>query len=521
MQQQQQQQQPPPLTLPTSHSRHTSLSRIPNSPPVRPKLESDTSPVRRDSFGFRQYPSVAGQQGGISQPQPVVSPAVETSRPATPGQVSEPPRQVPAKRSNIMSILNDEPEEPSPRKRFASEQVASVPVPTAPPQSKGVYAGPTSLSHQEHLSRQEETFSSSSPQRAFGYSQPSQYLTQPTSSRSYPEYGGGYPSVQSSSGSRASNDWMARFDPRGQQQQQTQTQSQQQLPSFSGNRATATPAPQPTYSAYGASQSQQASSLTAPSPAPTPPPATQLSTYHSRLSQGSSSLAPASPRIPSLMGNSRDVPHPPSQLFQQTIGSPPPRSRSGSGAYASRQGPPTPIRSPVHMLNITSRQPSGQTVYSSSAPTTQVSPHGASQHSSSSHTPYPPHIQQQAPHHHRTALNLAGPGGGQYGLNPPSSQQLTRGSTLSVSQPSSSSRSYTPPTPLHPNTTHAPPLNGLSYVTHTLPPSIHSLQSRHPGSGSLTESPHGTAAPVQPDHHRVYSQGSNSLPGPLGAHPPR
>jgi hypothetical protein len=35
-------------------------------------------------------------------------------------------RQVPAKRSNIMSILNDEPEEPQPRKRFASEQAPSA-----------------------------------------------------------------------------------------------------------------------------------------------------------------------------------------------------------------------------------------------------------------------------------------------------------------------------------------------------------------------------------------------------------
>lgn len=496
-------QQPPTLAL-SSHSRHPSLTGIPSSP-VRStqKLEPEISPVRRDSFPFRQYPSLTGQPGGIPPPQPVVLSAMETSQPPTPAQAPEPPRQVPAKRSNIINILNDEPEEPQPRKRFAGEQAASTPGPSAA-LSRSVYTGPAPP-HQEHLSRQEEAFASASQQRVFSYSQPSQYLTQPTASRSYSEYGG-YQSMQNSASSRASNDWMARFDPRGQQQQQ--------LPGFSGNRAAPALTPQPVFSPYNASQSQQAGSLTAPSPAPTPPPASaQRPTYHSVLSQGSSSLAPASPRIPSLIASSREVPHP-GQTYRPNVGSPPPRSRSSSVAYVSRQGPPTPIQSPVHMLNITSRQPSGQVVYASSAPTPQIP--------SNTHATYQPHVQQQPTPHHRTALSLAGPGAGQYAVNtPPSQAQVARASSLSGTQPAASARSYTPPAVLHPNPTQTSSLSSLAYAANALSPSVHSLQQRHSGSGTLTESARGVGLAVQSDHHRTYSQGSNPLPGPLAPHPPR
>lgn len=272
--------------------------------------------------------------------------------------------------------------------------------------------------------------------------------------------------------------------------------------------------------------------LSAPSPAPTPPPpSAQRSAYHSVFSQGSSSLAPSSPRIPSLMAGSREMPLP-SQTYRQTVNSPPPRS-SSSVAYVSRQGPPTPIQSPVHMLNIASRQASGQAAYSSSSQATQGPSHMASQQHPSSHQTYQQHVQtmvngahqQQQTPQHRSTLSLAGSGSGQYTIStPPPQTQVVRGSNLSSGQPLTLARSYTPPAVLHPNPTQTQPISNLAYAASGLSPaagSVHSLHPRHTGPQTLAEPGAGPGPPVLPGHHRVYSQGSNTLPGSLTAQPPR
>ena len=239
---------------PRSISTTSHLSGKVSGWPILPPLEPENPPVRRDSFPpvVRQSYSPMVRDGTFSQQSILSSPAQGPIRPpSTTPLMPEPPRHVPAKRSNIMNILNDEPEEEAPaRKRHASseQQVQSS--------SRPAY---------------EDVYSSR-------YSQASPYLTQ--SSRPYSSEYGGYPSVRNSTAVHANSDWMARFDPRGQQQQQQQ--QQHALPSLSG-RAT-----------YN--QLQKESSLTSlpppTAPTPTPPPS---SSYHSVLPQGPSAATPASP----------------------------------------------------------------------------------------------------------------------------------------------------------------------------------------------------------------------------------
>ncbi|KAJ5182403.1 hypothetical protein N7492_000019 [Penicillium capsulatum] len=302
--------QPPPL-LPTTHSRHPSLTQAPGSP-TRPEL--DISSVHRDPFTQRQYYPLPGQPVGLSQPaRPVLSPVKDAPRPsATPAPDSS--RQVPAKRSNIMSILNDEPEEPQPRKRFASEQTPSVPSAST---SRPMYqsAGGT---------RPEETVLSAS-HKSSSYGQPNTY---PSLSRGYPEYS----SYGSSGGSgTANNDWMARFDPRAQQPTpQSQTQAGGPLPQ-SGRSATSSGGTPSSFSHYASAPSQPSApvnSISVPSPAPTPPPGSQRP-YSSVFAQPTLGQGPTS-------ASSRDLP---SQPPAYRPGSPPPRA--SSAAYGSRPEHPT------------------------------------------------------------------------------------------------------------------------------------------------------------------------------------
>jgi hypothetical protein len=80
---------------------------------------------------------------GISQYQPGLFTAYGSSQPSmTPIEPAEPPPQMPAKRSSITYILNDEPGEPQlPQKRFVSEQSSStrgpINIPSARPNDPG------------------------------------------------------------------------------------------------------------------------------------------------------------------------------------------------------------------------------------------------------------------------------------------------------------------------------------------------------------------------------------------------
>lgn len=496
------QSQPQPSLVP-SHSRHPSLSKPPGSPvPPFSRLETEISPIRRDSVNQRPLYPLPSQPASVSQvPAPVLSPPKELSRPSsTPAEPPEAPRQVPAKRSNIMSILNDEPEEPQPpQKRFASDQGSSTPAASTVSPSRPVYAGIQSLSQQAHPSRQEEP-------KMPSYPQPSPNLGP---SRSYADYQP-YPSVSAGSGSAANNDWMSRFDPRGQQQQQPPPQS---LSSRSASMA-----PQPPYSPYAPGQPQSGPSLTnltAPSPAPTPSPAPIQRPYQS-------SMYGQSPAV------SRELPSQ-TPVYRQSLGSPPPRNSSSSLAYGSsrQQGPQTPIQSSTGLLNMASRPPSGAPAPYGSAASTPTPTHLSASHQPSAHQSYQQHVQtmvsgahqQQA---HRSTLGLTG---GQYGHSTPPPPATTSRSTAGPpGPPLSLGRSYTPPAILQPN-----PSGGLSYAPggpSSVVGSVHPLHARHPAAGSLSDAAPGPGPgpPGGPSHHhRVYSQGSNPgpLPGPLNPQPPR
>lgn len=457
-----------PRSISSLHSRHPSLTKVPGSPSASSQtLEPETPPVQLEPFGIRQqFPAVAGS---LQQSHPFLpSPAVEPTRPpSTPVHAVEPSRHVPAKRSNIMSLLNDEPDDPPPRKRYASEQAAGAPSP------RPAYP---SLVHQD-LPRQEELYSSNPRQRPMGYSQQSQYLSQPpqpTQPRTYSDYAG-YSSVHGSTsgGIRAKSDWVSRFDPRGQQPQQpVQTQHQHILGGFSGGRSAAQPVLPP--------QDSPLPSISVPArAAPTPPPASSQR-----------------PRISSLISGPRDV-STPSQVYRPTVGSPP--QSSSSLPYLARRGPSPPTQSPVSILNLTSRQPSGPTP------------------SSSTHPAYSQHVSSLSHQPHPSTLGLPGPAGGQFSVSPPPPPGQI--SSLAGPPPSTLPRSYTPPAVLHPNPTASAQLPNLtSYGVSSLrpsTPSIHTLKPRY-GSGTTLAEPSG---PLPHDHHR-YSQETGQVPGPLSG-PPR
>ncbi|KAJ5451745.1 hypothetical protein N7491_000927 [Penicillium cf. griseofulvum] len=412
-----------PLTSPQ-------LNTTPGSPTQQLRPELDVSSVHRDPFAQRPYYSLAGQPMGLAQsPRPGLSPVKDVPRPsATPAPDAT--RQVPAKRSNIMSILNDEPEEPQPRKRFASEQSPSAPGVTPGINPRPVYqAGATP--------RHEDSIMSGMSQKPPGYAQQSQY--QP-SSRGY-EYPG-YGPPHGGSGTSANNDWMARFDPRAQQTPpQPQAQSLPSQQQQSGRQGS--------YSSYAATPSQSSVPLTnlpAPSPAPTPPPtnAPQRSAYPNVFSQAS-----AQPPMPS---GSRDMASQPTSYRQ---GSPGPRSNM---AYGSRQDPPTPGQSSASLYGMHPRQ--------------SATPNAVQSHSYQQHVQTMVSGSHQPQSHRSTPVNLPG-ASSQYGHNTPPPQSQAGRSMASLA---SLGRSYTPPSALHPSMnggtmgSYAPPSVIRAWINTAAPP---------------------------------------------------
>ncbi|KAJ5563131.1 hypothetical protein N7461_001892 [Penicillium sp. DV-2018c] len=472
-------QQPPPI-LSSNHSRH------PSSPNQQLRPELDMSSFHRDNFAQRSYYPLTGPPGGIPQsPRPGLSPVKDVPRPsATPGP--EAARHVPAKRSNIMSILNDEPEEPQPRKRFAGEQGTSAPTVTTSITSRPTYQASGS-------SRQEDTSMPGLPQKSASYAQQSQY--QPTS-RGYADYSGYGPPHSGAGTTSANNDWMARFDPRAQQnpaqaqaqpapaQQQQQSQQQQQQAQSSR---------QGPYSSYSVTPNQPSvppTNIPVPSPAPTPPPSVgpQRSAYSNVYSQPSSAQAPMS-------SGARDIA---SQPPSYRPGSPGPRSNM---AFGTRQDPPMTAQSPGNLYGMHSRQSASRASYPSAAQATQ---NPAQAHSYQQHVQTMVSGSHQPQSHRSTPVNLPS-GSSQYGHDtPPPQSQPGR----SIGSLASLGRSYTPPAGLH-SSMSGPAMGSYAPSQSSTPGSIPLLHQRPPGSlgDNVTT----------PTHHRVYSHGSvqGGLPGSL------
>lgn len=461
-----------PTLLPPSHSRHPSLTQ-PGSPTQLSRPDLEIPSTHRDPFGQRQFYPLSSQSMGMSHsPRPVLSPVKDISR-ASLTPAPEAPRHVPAKRSNIMSILNDEPEEPQPRKRFASE-APSAPISSSIPPSRSAYP-------QAGSARPEEAT------KPAGFGQHGQYPP----SRGYAEYSS-YGPPTGGPATPANNDWMARFDPRAQQ---------------GGPPAQTQPAPQPSgrpaaqgpFAHFGSASAQAGpgslNSLPVPSPAPTPPPAaSQRPAYPNVFGQAPVGQPGAS--------GSREMPPQPSTY---RTGSPPPRA--SSAAFGSREVP-TPSQSSPGLFGMPPRQPGSQSSYGpgASSNSSATQPHSQS---------YQQHVQTLVNGSHRsTPVNMPG-GPPQYGHStPPPQAQGGR----SMSSLATIGRPYSPSSALH----HSVSGSGMGYAPP--PPSSSSgamppLHQRPPGSGSLGESV------STPNHHRVYSQGSaqGGLPGPLhpSSQPPR
>ncbi|KAK2840534.1 hypothetical protein FQN49_006182 [Arthroderma sp. PD_2] len=229
-----------------SHSRHSSRT-IPSAitSPVQRHIKLDTDPT---GISAMERPAPMGPSGylppghpaSVGRQAPALTPPTDHGRPriATASAVPEPPRHVPAKRSNIMNILNDEPEEPQPRKRFASDQAAPSGAIRPPSPSRPVYQGRHSTSSQpahpddqHHYQRQQQYYS--------GPSQPQQPQTQQQQQQQAQVQsgsGGQYADIPpTSTRGSTTQDWMARFDPREQQSHSSPASNPaiSRLPSYS------------------------------------------------------------------------------------------------------------------------------------------------------------------------------------------------------------------------------------------------------------------------------------------------
>ncbi|KAJ5664795.1 uncharacterized protein N7477_007243 [Penicillium maclennaniae] len=456
--------QPPPSLHPSSHSRHPSQTQAPGSPTPLARPELDFSTIHRDPFGQRQYYQLPGQSVGLAQsPRPILSPVKDAPRPSVTPIPEPTSRQVPAKRSNIMSILNDEPEDPQPRKRVASEQTTSAPV-SSSSISRSAYQNAGST-------RPDEALISGAGPKPSSYSQQSQYATP---SRGYPEYSN-YGPPPGGSGTPANNDWMAR--PR----RQVAVDRHPWLPRAPSRRT------------RRVRRNRQVH--WAASPLPHPPQ------HRPQL--------PNVPLTPHVFSQPTPAPsgsrEAPSQSSVYRPSSPP--SRASSVAFGSRQEQSTPAQSSASLFGLTPRQPASQSSY---APVASSTPASSQAHNQS----YQQHVQTlvSVSHqsHRTTPVGLTG-GPPQYGHSTPPPQAQGGRSMPSLA---TLGRSYTPPAAMH------PPGSGMGYAPP--PPAtsgpIPPLQ-RPSGQGSLGE------PPSAPTHHRVYSQGSSQsgMPGPLhpASQPPR
>lgn len=478
--------QPQPTAMSGSHSRHPSLTgstAAPGSPAqsLQQKHTPEVSPIRRSSFGQGYYPYPSSN----IHPKTTVSPVKEAPAPPPPPP-QEPPRQVPAKRSNIMSILNDEPEELPPRKRFASE-MASPRTTYGQPELPG--PATSNLRHEEkapyfpHAQQQQQQQSSHGPPPGRSYSNYSSYQQPPLGS-------------SSAASGPPSHDWIVRFDPRSQSQQSAEP-----------IRPTPTPAPPAQYGGSGAGY-QPASNSQTPTPQGNPPPSSGHRGYQGYPPpHGQSASTPAL-----LASNARESSS--SAYRHQNAASPPPPHQSVL-SYGPRPVQ-SPAQSPATPLNIPPpRQSSGAGPSSYSSTHSQgSSPHPlASQHRSthSGHQSYQQHVQalvngQQPPPAPSRGIAGGPPNSASPYISPaplPPSQQQPQPYRPGSSLPNL--RPYTPPPASHgPPPPPAPTLGGIPYPggNGAAAGHVHHTPYPHPHES------HG--GPSASAHHRVYSQGGSA-----------
>ncbi|KAK2749577.1 hypothetical protein FQN55_003277 [Onygenales sp. PD_40] len=562
LQQQQQQTNSPVTPASRTHSRRSSravTTSTATSPIQRlPKQDPDAASMLRNEQLVQPKSSMPlpGQLLGIGRRSPVISPTKETARPSsTPAQGHpEPPRHVPAKRSNIINILNDDPEEPPPRKRFASDQ-------PSPANTSQLYPGPHSKSQPGHPASHDEPLHAarSHQQPRPQYLHPSQAQAQtqqvqtpqpqpPTgpSRSSYSEYS----SYSVGSSGTTNEEWMARMDPRQQQSQASATsdhslsrlsaqqpvslgysshqptnpgagvqhQTQQQQPS------------RPSYSHQSLQQPQQSQPTSFQGQPQHQPSHVNLGSRESPMSLQSQVYHPASPQHrQSTLSYSRRTPQqqPASPVQMPSSGLPQTQQLPSYSQGPSHQGPSqqrhhsTPTSQLGHSQHLSQGGSSSQHMQHMAAPPSPHHHHAQIHHQhqqqQSRQAQHQHHQQQQHQHQHShqpqhiPSLGMTSQqGGSPFSHNAPPPSHLPpvhRAASASLSGPSSHpsssiGRPFTPPAVLHQHSQ-----GGMSYPSGGVPP--------QPPHGSQQQGLH-QMHPHQlhprrstgQSHHRTYSQDS-------------
>ncbi|OAS99822.1 uncharacterized protein BDCG_16334 [Blastomyces dermatitidis ER-3] len=507
-----------------------------------PKQDFDSASLPRDDTTVQPKSALPhpSQLIGIKQQSPAVSPAKEPARPSsTPAQVfPEPPRQVPAKRSNIMNILNDDAEEPPSRKKFASDQSSAANTPQ-------LYSISHSMSQQSQLPPREESVHSSRQlqhQRSHYLPQQSQVPQQNqlsnTPSRSYPEYSS-Y-SVGSVTGSgTATQDWMARLDPRGQQQSQATDHGLSRLPAQQapslGYMSTAQQATNSGSNLHQQAQQQHRSSY---NPQPSQPvqqsqPAgfqgqsqhqsnINLGKRDSPLTLQAQPFHPSSPQhrhtsVPYSRRTSQQQQQPSSPLHISASALPQTQQHSSYTQSHLSQPPQRQHHSSARHQLGHNPQHNGQSGSGSQHMQHIVPPTSPHHHPTSSlrqsqqqqHQHQPRHHQQQQQHHpqHISPLGLGNQHStSSFGHNPSHLQPAHRtSSNISISSPNphqnaNLGRPYTPPSALH-----QPSPGGPSYSSGIVAP--------HPNQGPQQQGLHPMHQHQHPNQHQ-HQQLHSRLPGP-------
>ncbi|KAI1965796.1 hypothetical protein LOZ58_000696 [Ophidiomyces ophidiicola] len=528
----------PPATMSQPHSRRPSRG-VPStaaSPQPTPRMEPNLSSadmLGQSKIMYRQ-PS---QYMDINRLTPSGSPQKELSLPNSMqgSGPPEPPRQVPAKRSNIMSILNDEPEDPQPRKRFASPRPAS-PRPAYKSHALPAHSSRSDDANQPYQRPQYTPVGSRQPQVPHS-SQQQQPHSQMSSSQAYSGYSGHYGS--SSSGGSLNQDWAARFDPRGQQQSQVSNPVDQHV-----SRLTRQPSASHIYTNTGRPHSATASTIQ-PMAQQQPPPSSQ----HQSQRPPFAHQVMQQPQPMHIQGqqSSSSSGSPMSQHLQQTFsrpGSPPIQRHSIS--YASKSSHPRPA-SPIPPSSSLSKPPQQSPRFASytQSPSHQVQPAMENSHHPShlyrqpsaqgapsqqygqsirrvpslsprhqpSHLPSSQHAlaQQeiQSQRAHRASFSIGQQATPQFHRNPPPAHTPSLSRTAGIPM----ERSYTPPSGLsqhisgpggnasahmyasgslvHSQSRHMqqqgrppPQQQQTQHPTQQPPHSLHQLPPRHPGGGS-------------------------------------
>ena len=344
------------------HARQLSSTASGPSLQMITKQEPDTIPFRRhDSLNltlhYGQSPAHSPVYSPVSmRPQVVFGTQNEPKRPNSTSAAppAEPTRPTPAKRSNLMSILNDEPTEPAPPpKRLSLEQARPQPA-QSPPSS--IFSNAPTMSQQPQARHRHEEASSlqasTAPRHPLELSSiigRREALLQQASNQTQDN-------MPSYSANQVSRDWIIRLDPRpslGSGEQVSRPQSQNlsqyavQAPSTQSHQVN----PQPSLS-QSHHRTLLGQSLQHPGHVPSPPPQTQSQGSMQTLYRTSSSSSHHS-RMPSYSHSGQSA----TQGSQSGTGTPTSLQTQSNQPHSAVQSPAPGVHRSHASISLESRNP--------------------------------------------------------------------------------------------------------------------------------------------------------------------